>query len=131
MKIRIGATLFLLGFLAACQSTPQAIADKENLLAAAGFVAKAASSPAQQAALKSLPANKFVQQNYKNNTVYLYADPIVCQCVYSGDQAAYSKYQQMVFQKNLADEQEATANMQANTFDFGPWGGPWGGYWTY
>lgn len=126
MKIRMTVALFLGVFLVGCQSPSQVISGKENLLTAAGFVAKSATSPDQQASLKSLPANKFVQQTKNNQTVYLYADPVVCQCVYSGNQAAYSKYSQMVFQKNLADEQQMTATMADNAFDFGPWGGFWG-----
>lgn len=126
MKTLISSGLFLTVFLAGCQSAPQAIASKENLLVAAGFVSKAATNPAQQASLKSLPANKFVKQTQNNQAIYLYADPIVCQCVYSGNQAAYSKYEQMVFQQNLANEQQMTVSMEQNYFDFAPWGGYWG-----
>lgn len=121
--------------LSGCQSTSQVIASKEDLLAGAGFSAKQATNPEQIASLKRLPANKFVTQKYKGQTVYLYADPIVCKCVYTGNQAAYSKYRQMVFEQNLANEQEMTASMEENAFDFAPWGGPfggpWGGAWGY
>lgn len=126
MKIRMAAAVFLGVFLAGCQSPSQVISGKEDLLSAAGFVPKPATSPEQQASLKSMPPNKFFQQSQNNQVVYLYADPVVCQCVYSGNQAAYSKYRQMVFQKNLADEQQMTATMADNAFDFGPWGGVWG-----
>ncbi|KAA0910408.1 hypothetical protein [Pusillimonas sp. ANT_WB101] len=126
MKIRMAVTICLGLFLVGCQSPSQVVSGKEDLLSAAGFVAKSATSPQQQAALKKLPPNKFLQQNQNNQIVYLYADPIVCQCVYSGNQAAYSKYSQMVFQKNLANEQQMTATMDDNAFDFGPWGGMWG-----
>lgn len=126
MKILVSSALCLTALLAGCQSAPQVVASKENLLEAAGFVSKAATTPAQQAALKSLPANKLVKQNVDNKVVYVYADPVVCQCVYSGNQAAYSKYSQMVFQQNLADEQLMTASMEQNYFDFSPWGGYWG-----
>lgn len=125
MKYRISSALILTALLAGCQSMPQAIEKKENLLVAAGFVAKPATTPAQQASLKKLPANKFFKQNSNNQTVYLYADPIVCQCVYAGNQVAYAKYSQMVFQKNLADEQQMTAAMEENNFNFDPWGGYW------
>jgi len=135
MKLLIGTTLCSVLLLAGCQSTTQAIAAKEDLLAGAGFSAKQATNAEQLASLKSLPANKFVTQKYKGQTVYLYADPIVCKCVYTGDQTAYSKYRQMVFQKNIANEQEMTASMEENAFDFTPWGGPlggpWGGPWGY
>lgn len=128
MKLPISSALIAMALLAGCQSVPQAIASKENLLSAAGFSAKPAITADQQSALKSLPANKFVQQDHDGQIVYLYADPIVCQCVYTGSQAAYSKYSQMVFQQNLADEQQMTATMEENQFDFAPWGGYWGGY---
>ena len=126
MKIRLAFALVLGVTLAGCQSPAQVISAKENLLAAAGFVAKPATSAAQQASMKTLPPNKFVRQTQNNQMVYLYSDPVVCQCVYAGSQAAYSKYSQMVFQKNLADEQQMTASMQNQMFDFYPWGGMWG-----
>jgi len=126
MKVLVSSGLALTVLLAGCQSAPQVIANKENLLNAAGFVSQSATTPAQLAGLKSLPANKIVKQTLNNQVVYLYADPIVCQCVYSGNQAAYSKYSQMVFEKNLADEQQMTVSMEQNYFDFAPWGGYWG-----
>lgn len=125
MKLRIMTAVCMVAVLAGCQSASQVIAAKEDLLSAAGFVAKPATTPAQQASLKSLPPNKFVQQTYNNQIVYVYADPVVCQCVYTGNQAAYAKYNQMVFQQNLADERQLTASMEENRFDFGPWGGFW------
>lgn len=111
--------------LSACQSIPEKIENKENLLAAAGFVAQPANTPQRQASMRKLPANKFVRQAKGDDFVYVYADPVVCQCVYVGDQNAYGQYRQMVFQKNLADEKRLTATMAQDSFDFGPWG-PWG-----
>lgn len=126
MKTLISTALCSVIFLSGCQSTTETIVSEENLLSAAGFTAKPASTPAQLAALQSLPANKLTQQTHNGQTVYLYADPMVCLCVYAGSQAAYSKYRQMVFQQNLANEEQMTAQMQENNFDFSPWGGFWG-----
>lgn len=128
MKIRISCALLVAAILAGCQSAPQMVADKEDLLSAAGFIAKPATTAAQIAALKTLPANKLVQQSQNNKVSYLYADPVVCQCVYLGNQAAYSKYNQMVFQRNLAQDQEMATLTEENAFDYEPWGGFWG-YW--
>jgi hypothetical protein len=61
---------------------------------------------------------------------YLYADPRLCACVYVGDQQAYGRYRQEVFQRDLARAQERTAvlNEQANwnwdRWEWGPLG--WG-----
>ncbi|KRE16825.1 hypothetical protein ASE63_13920 [Bosea sp. Root381] len=70
--------------LAACQSTPQAVQQKEDLLSAAGFTPQPANTPQRIAAMKKLPPNKFVQQTKNSQIVYVYADPVVCQCVYFG-----------------------------------------------
>jgi hypothetical protein len=110
--------------LAGCQSMPQAVQQKEDLLSAAGFTPQPANTPQRLAAMKKLPPNKFVQQTNNSQMVYVYADPIVCQCVYFGNQAAYAQYRQMVFQQRLADERQMTAVMAQDSFDFGPWGAP-------
>lgn len=124
MKAFSLSVLFVsLGLAAAgCQTTPEAIQQKDDLLSAAGFVPQPANTPARQTAMKKLPPNKFVQQAQGDQMVYVYADPIVCQCVYFGSQAAYAQYRQMVFQKNLADERRMTAAMARDAFDFNPWG---------
>lgn len=110
--------------LAGCQSTTDAVQNKEDMLSAAGFVPQPANTADRQATLRKFPPNKFVQQVKNNQMVYVYADPIVCQCVYFGDQTAYAQFRQMVFAKKLADERQMTAAMAQDAFDFGPWGGP-------
>jgi hypothetical protein len=107
--------------LSACQTPQQAVQSKEDLLAAAGFTIKPANSPQRIAAMKKLPPHKFVQQAQGPNVVWVYADPTICQCVYFGDQAAWANYRSMVFAKQLANEQQMTAVMNQNAFDFGPW----------
>lgn len=107
----------------ACQSTASIVGGKEDQLAAAGFTLQPANTPARLAALKSLPPHKFVQQVKGNSVVYLYGDPTICKCVYFGNQQAYGTYRAMVFQQQIANEQQVTAMMQQNAaFDFGPWG---------
>jgi hypothetical protein len=110
--------------LAGCQSTPQAVQQKEDLLAAAGFTLQPANSPARIAAMNKLPPNKFVRQTSGGTVVYVYADPAGCQCVYFGNQTAWSNYRGAVFAKQLANEQQMTAMMNQDAFDFGPWGAP-------
>jgi len=110
--------------LAGCQSTSQAVQNKEDLLSAAGFIPQPANTAERLAAMRKLPPNKFVQQVRNSQIIYVYADPIVCQCVYFGNQAAYAQYRQMVFAQRLANERQMTALMNQNAFDFGPWDGP-------
>lgn len=107
--------------ISGCQSPQQAVQSKEDLLAAAGFTINPANTPARLVSMRKLPPHKFVQQTNGGNVVWVYADPTVCQCVYFGDQTAWSNYRAMVFAKQLANEQQMTAIMNQNAFDFGPW----------
>lgn len=128
MKPTLLATLAVIGLATTgCVSTVQ---NEENMLSAAGFNVRVADSPEKVASLKNLPPHQFVVKNKDGKTVYLFADPTICGCLYYGSEDNYQKYRQMMFAQNLANQQEMTALMnQEAAFDFGPWGpGPWGPY---
>ncbi|MBV9655942.1 MAG: hypothetical protein JOZ42_15415 [Acetobacteraceae bacterium] len=102
------------------------VENKEDMLSAAGFRAKLATTPEQLASLQRLPPHKFVHQVRDGRNVWLYADPTVCRCLYAGTEAAWQTYRAEVFQKRIADEQAMTAQMDMNYMTWGPWGaGPW------
>lgn len=92
--------------LVAYQTPQEAVQEKQDLLAAAGFYASAANSPTLIAAMKRLPPNRCVHQASGVAVVYVYADPARCQCVYFGNQAAWSNSRAAVFAKQLADERQ-------------------------
>ena len=108
----------------ACATPQQQVSQKEDLLAAAGFQVRPADSPHRVAAMKKLPANKFVTKVVNGNPVYLYADPLVCGCVYFGTQQNWDAYRQEVLAKQLAAEAQMTAIMNQEVWDMGPWGWP-------
>jgi hypothetical protein len=110
--------------VAGCASQQQLVGQKEDLLGAAGFQIKTADSPQRLAAMRSLPPNKFVTRVVNGQPVYLYADPLVCRCVYFGTQRNWAAYRQEVFAKQLADEAQMTAFMYQSDWDMGPWGWP-------
>jgi hypothetical protein len=110
--------------VAACATPQQQVSQKEDLLAAAGFQVRPADSPHRVAAMKMLPANKFVTKVVNGNLVYLYADPLVCGCVYFGTQQNWDAYRQEVLAKQLADQAQMTAIMNQEAWDMGPWGWP-------
>ena len=61
---------------------------------------------ARVASLKALPPHQFVARTINGRPSYLYADPVVCGCVYVGDQRAYDQYrQQMATQQTATDQQ--------------------------
>jgi hypothetical protein len=113
---------FFVLFITVSACTNQ-VQNKEDLLAATGFTLVPANTPQRQAALKALPPHKFVRQMRNNGVIFTYADPTICDCLYVGNQAVYDRYRSEVFAKNLANEQQMTA--QINEMNWGPWGPGW------
>lgn len=116
----------LLAVLAACQTQQQAVTQREDNLAAAGFIVRPANTPERQAMLRRLPPHRFVQRVNGDAVHYVYADPLVCGCLYVGTQQAYSQYLRHQQEQNLADEQQMTAQTYVDpAWNWGAWG-PWG-----
>ena len=111
--------------LGACQTEQQRIVNHEDNLAAAGFIVRPANTPERQAMLHRLPANRFVQRTKGDVVHYVYADPLVCGCLYVGSQQAFNQYKRDQQQKHLADEQQMTAQTYADgAWNWDAWG-PW------
>ena len=121
--MRRSALLGLL-MLGGCVASPGAlIVDQENSLSAAGFKVLPASSPERQAMLARLPANVVAQHIEGDQVSYLYGDPLVCHCLYVGDQQAFAHYQQDQIARRVADSQLAAARLNEDlAWDWGPWG---------
>ncbi|MDB6098126.1 MAG: uncharacterized protein JWN58_829 [Gammaproteobacteria bacterium] len=112
--------------LAACQTQQQRITEHEDKLSAAGFTIKPANTPERQTMLHKLPPNKFVQRTNGDDVHYVYADPVVCNCLYVGSQQAFNEYKKNEQQQKLADQQEMTAQLYSDpAWNWGAWG-PWG-----
>src|SRR5215475_9158314 len=101
--------------------------DRENMLSAAGFKMVPANTPERQAHLKSLPADKITPVQREGITYYTFPDP-KNNVLYVGQEQQYQKYRQLRYQKQLADEQLETAQM--NEYDWGAWGA-WGPGWAW
>jgi hypothetical protein len=115
--------------LSACMSPQQKAEDQENLLAAAGFAARPANTPERQAMLRNLPPNRVVQRTRGDRFIYLFADPLVCNCLYIGNEAAYGRYRQELLQRQIANEAMMTAQMNEDAaFNWNGWGPGW---WYY
>lgn len=114
-----------------CQAIKnQDAASKEQMLAAAGFQRKVAQTPEQLDDIQKMAQRKFVTQIKDGKLMYVYPDFAACRCVYVGTESNYQEYQKMAFQKDLADEQQATAAMnESAALNWGYWGG-WG-RWRY
>jgi hypothetical protein len=129
---RIGIALIVVFAIAACQSQSALVTQNEDKLAAAGFVVRPANTPERIAMLKRLPPHQFVQRANGNVVHYVYADPLVCGCLYVGTQQAYNQYKLHQLQQHLADEQLMTAQTYSDTTwnwqGWGPWGSPGFGF---
>ncbi|MFH1800951.1 MAG: hypothetical protein ABH891_08945 [Candidatus Omnitrophota bacterium] len=116
--------------LTGCQTIRDSNArSEEEMLAAAGFQMKQALTPEQLANVQSMPQRKLVPHTKDGRVLYVYADAEACRCAYAGTEKNYQDYQKMAYQKELADEQETTAEMNSEArFDWEVWGpwGPWG-----
>lgn len=107
-----------------CASPQLLVLDQEDMLAAAGFVPRPANTAQRQAMLRELPPNRLTQLARGDRFVYIYPDPLVCSCVYFGDQAAFGRYRQQALQRRIARDQLLAAQMNADlAWDWGPWGG--------
>jgi hypothetical protein len=118
--------------LSGCETLGQRVKDKEDLLAAAGFTVQPANTPQRLASLRALPANKFVPKAKGDGLSYIYADPVVCNCLYVGDQTAFNAYKKEVFTRNIVDEQQLTAETYNDQWNWAGWDwGAWGprGWW--
>ncbi|MGV2981652.1 hypothetical protein ACERNI_15800 [Camelimonas sp. ID_303_24] len=103
--------------LSACQT--KAPAPTGNLLTAAGFTTKVADTPARQAKLAAIPAGKMMARQVKGKTVYVFADPKGCNCVYIGDETAYQSFRQLGRNRSLPSDQSLVAEMNSeNSWDF-------------
>src|SRR6516164_6018311 len=74
--------------------------------------------------MKRLPPNKFVTRVVNGEPVYLYADPLVCRCVYFGSQQNWAAYRREVLARQLANEAQMTAILNQEAWDWGPRASP-------
>ena len=75
-----------------------------SLLTQAGFKVLKADTPERVAKLNTLTAYKVVPWTRKNgDTVYAYAEPDRCKCVYVGSPKQYAKYKQLLSAEQAAE----------------------------
>ncbi|HXY76311.1 MAG TPA: hypothetical protein VEH54_05335 [Steroidobacteraceae bacterium] len=112
--------------LAACQTTqPPDYGAFEDQLAAAGFIMKPANTPDRQAMIARLPAHQFLVRQNGDTIHYVYADALVCDCLYVGTQQAYDQFRANQVAEQLATEQQLTAITYADSaWSWDAWG-PW------
>ena len=110
-------TAGLVWVLAGCQAIGNEEAQStEQVLAAAGFHIKEATTPQQLANLKAMTQRKIVIQDQNGETRYVYADAEGCKCVYVGSEKNYDEYQRLSVKQEIAQD-----NLDAS-MNWGMWG---------
>jgi hypothetical protein len=105
--------------LAGCQAIENEGAQStEQLLAAAGFHMKEATTPQQLANLEAMTQRKIVIHDQNGKPRYIYADAEGCKCVYGGSEKNYDEFQRLSVNQETAQD-----NLDAS-MDWGMWG-PW------
>ena len=115
-------TLLTIGALLALAIGCTTTKERENMLSAAGFKMVPANTPEREAHLKSLPADKITPVQREGTTYYTFPDP-KNNVLYVGREQQYQEYRKLRYQKQLADEQLETAQMNEDAW--GAWG-VWG-----
>jgi len=113
-------TFALIVLALGCAQTGQT----ENLLSAAGFRTIIAATPQQQHHLKTLPPYKVTVVRRSGKTYYVYADPGNNQ-IYVGTQFQYYRYRDLRLEKNLAQEDLQTSELNAEAARGWDAWGPW------
>lgn len=104
----------------------------DRLLSAAGFKMLPADTPQKDELLSSLTPLKLQYRIKDDKTLFFYPDPYDCKCIYTGDRAAYDRFDRLAVEADIADEEKKAALMNEEAaMEFGPWGwgwlgGPWG-----
>lgn len=117
---------------AACSSQPES---KQDMLADSGFKVVPLKTPGQLAQFKKLPPHQLTRKNYQGKTVWVYADPNKCGCLYMGTPDNYNAYikrasSQMMseaMKANFSDDPYNPTSSIASVdsdWDWGEWGNP-------
>ena len=116
--------------LSACVSTEDRVSQEGDQLAAAGFLMKPANTPERKEMMSRIPPHTLLRQVDGDDVTFVYADPLVCNCIFVGTQEAYGRYQQYLQARRLVNDQRQAAMMWSGWYG-GPWGwGPgWGPRW--
>ena len=99
------SAMVIMTVLSGCAAVRRGAApETTSLLMQAGFKILQADTPERIAKLKTLPAYKVVPWKRKSGgTVYDYADPDQCKCVYVGSPKQYARYRQLLSAEQAAE----------------------------
>ena len=106
VSISLLGTAVILTLTGCTISVKPTVAQREDMLVAAGFESKAADTPEKIEKLKALPQQKFIRQKVAGKLHYLYADASHCQCLYTGSEKEYQAYKQLARERKMGYKED-------------------------
>jgi len=75
----------------------------EDLLIAAGFTRRVATTAEGQAKLNAIKPLKIVRAKRDSEVIYVYYDPYDCKCAYVGGEREYAEYKRLTIQQKVGE----------------------------
>ena len=105
--VRDVVVVLLVGVCAGCAETSAQRANRiEPMLLQAGFTSVPADTPARVAKLNDLTALKVKHSTHNGKSVYWFADPYACHCLFRGSEQNYQQYRALSHDVELAQEMD-------------------------
>ncbi|MCJ7499421.1 hypothetical protein MUP29_04130 [bacterium] len=99
----------------------------EGLLQEAGFVRNPADTPEKMERIRSEVQRKVIPVQEEGQTYYLYADADFCQCLYVGDDSAFSRFEGLInmrkIERNTCIDDRLRSSQAEPWREFGALGG--------
>ncbi len=93
----------------------------EDLLIAAGFTKKVATTSEGQAKLNALKPLKMVRAKKDGEVIYVYPDPYNCKCPYVGGEQQYAEYKRLAIEQRIGEEDSGVPEWIEDPMDPGSW----------
>jgi hypothetical protein len=100
----IGSMLVVSSLFTGCATVRKGkTQNTEDLLIAAGFTKKFATTTEGQAKLNALKPLKIVRAKKDGEVIYVYPDPYNCKCAYVGGEQQYAEYKRLAIQQKVGE----------------------------
>lgn len=102
---RIASLLIVSLIAVSCSFGPKPVVSSnrtiEGLLLEAGFVRNPADSPKKMERIMTEVQRKVIPVREEGQTYYLYADADFCRCLYVGNERAFNRFEELVYQRDI------------------------------
>jgi len=103
--IKIASLLILSLALLSCATGSQSAVSRgpniEGMLLEAGFVRNPIDSPEKMERARAEVQRKVIPYQDLEQIYYIYVDVDLCQCVYTGNESAFSRFEELMYLKNV------------------------------